>query len=152
METTNIPEDLNLAIAVNSIDIVYDILADDRLEINGTDARGHSPLIVACAYGRKEIVQVLLDHNADITEMIVNTKLTALHVAASNAFPDICQILLESGASASLRDHNGSTPLEYAEMSPQPQVGNEISIERCEAADGRLIEMRQGVINVLSGS
>lgn len=152
METTNIPEDLNLAIAVNSIDIVNDILADERLEINGTDARGHSPLIVACAYGRKEIVQVLLDHKADIMHMNVNTKLTALHVSASNGFHDICELLLERGALASLRDHNGSTPLEYADISPQPQVGNEVSVERLEAADARLVQMRQGVIYVLSGS
>ena len=41
-------------------------------------------------------------------------RLTALHVAAQNGFLAISELLLASGAQASLTDNAGMTPLDYA--------------------------------------
>lgn len=72
---------------------------------------GSTPLITASLFGKKEVVQILIDAGADASFQN-NDGSTALHTAAFFCHPDIVEILLISGADPNLRNNAGSTALE----------------------------------------
>lgn len=57
-----------------------------------------------------ETVQVLLEHDADVTARD-DTHSTPLHLAASEGSLEITQLLVKYGAAINARDGNGKTPL-----------------------------------------
>jgi ankyrin repeat protein len=148
----NTVDDLMLAIAANSLDIVEHILNMEYFTVETTDVRGHTPLVAACAYGRGDIVKLLLDRKADVHRHITTTRITPLHIAAANGFAEVCSILLEQGANASVRDINGSTPLDYVEMSPQPLIENRQSVDRLDHADQQISLMKEECMKVFTNS
>ena len=151
-DSGSISQDLALAIAADSVDIVEDLLLSDRFNINSVDKRGHTPLTIACAYGRTGIVKHLLDKRAEVSKTIGNTGMTALHVAASNGYQDIVKILLQNGARREVRDMSGSTACDLAEVPPQPLFNQDISPRRLEDGDHQLISMRQACMIALGSS
>ena len=73
---------------------------------------GCTALILACANGHLEVVQLLLKANANPNHEQEGTGITALIVAAHEGFSDIVQQLLEYGADPnSISDIDGSTAL-----------------------------------------
>jgi len=146
MEALRLLDDMVLAIASNSTDIVTEILCDPSFAVDSPDSRGHTPLIYACAYGRLEIVRALVERRADISYKIPATRTSPLHVAASNGFAEVVEFLLAEGADGSVRDFSGLTALEYAEIQPEASGHHQCSITRNEAADDRLHELRKSCI------
>ena len=60
-------------------------------------------------------MRLLLNAGADINKSSPTWRLTPLHVAARNGFPEIVDFLLENGADPAIRDkENNATPFEYA--------------------------------------
>lgn len=149
MDSRRLSEDLMLAIASNSIDIFGEILSHPEIDVNIGDSRGHQPLITACAYGRLDMAQALVQRGADVSYRMPMTKTTALHVASSNGFADIVELLLAHGADRNARDFSGSSPLDYAEVPPVTLIDSEASRIRSDAADERLNEMRRYCLDAL---
>ena len=106
--------------------------------------------MIAASYGRDGIVKLLLDHGANPNSVMRKTKLTPLHLAASNGFAEVCKLLLSHGALTDMRDSNGLTGDEYAQMSPQAPMIASKRVEEIEAADGCLTEMRMECREVFS--
>ena len=86
---------------------------------------------------------MLLDHGANPNSIMRRTRMSSLHLAASNGFSEVCRTLLSKGAYVDTRDYNGLTPEEYAQMSPQPPMVATKDQEGIEAADSCLMQMRQ---------
>lgn len=143
-------EDISLAIASDAIDIVEQLLSSGDISVNMSDRRGHTPLCIACVYGRYEIAKLLIERGADPSYVIPSVAITALHIASSNGFPDIVKLLMNEGADTGARDQSGSTPLDYAEVSPQLLNLNEVSHERRDVGDDKLIRMRQECVHLLA--
>ncbi len=81
-------------------------------DVNMTEASaGSTPLITASLFGKKEVVQILVDAGADVNFQN-NEGSTALHTAAFFCHPDIVKILLAADADLSIRNKAGSTALE----------------------------------------
>lgn len=72
---------------------------------------GSSPLISAALFGKKEIVEILLEAGADIN-FTNNDGSNALHTAAFFCRPEIVQILLDNGVDKTARNNMGSTAYE----------------------------------------
>ncbi|XP_035982353.1 transient receptor potential channel pyrexia isoform X2 [Fundulus heteroclitus] len=88
-----------------------------------SDQFGVTPLHVASALDYEDMVQFLLDREADPNAPTVLDQQTPLHYAAKNDAVGSIELLLQAGASISCTDHKQRTPLQLA-----------ASMERSEAA------------------
>jgi|LauGreDrversion4_2_1035121.scaffolds.fasta_scaffold315885_1 ankyrin repeat protein len=147
----NNPEDLILATAVGSIDIVRHLIESEKADLNQENSRGHTPLSVACAYGHLDVVKLLIKKRAEVNKPLHGTRTTSLHIAAANGFADIVTILRENGADVRARDLGGLSALDFSGISPQP-IASECpqSGERIENGDEILVRMRRQCLTALS--
>lgn len=89
-------------------------LLDGGAKISGRDARGMTPLMDAALGGSSETVEALLSRGAPIDEVSVTTGSTALFYAVEFNRLSVVRLLIAKGASATIRNHEGLTPLQAA--------------------------------------
>ena len=80
-------------------------------DLNGKDAYGSTPLIVAATFGKTEVANALIDAGADL-EITNNDGSTPLHVAAFFCRTEIVKALLDKDANKYTRNITGSTALD----------------------------------------
>ena len=88
--------DLSLAAAQGDLELVQQLL-ESGVDVNDTDAWGHTPLMSACWGGHKEVVQVLLERGADVNATTWEDW-TALRFAKKVQHPEIVDLLKAAGA------------------------------------------------------
>lgn len=81
--------------------------------IDYSDMRKQSLLIIAAYHGHVDIVKILLDKGANINHQSIG-KYTALMNACTRSKADIVKILLDKGADINIRNCNGRTAFDYA--------------------------------------
>jgi hypothetical protein len=106
--------DLEGAAGVGFLDVVKSFFNDDgSLRSNATQRQFDAGFIWACEYGRKEVVEYLLDKGVDLNTG-ANTDQTALHLAAHRGQLDIIGLLLDRGAPLEVFNCYGGTVLAQA--------------------------------------
>lgn len=104
---------LVLALKIESDKAFGALLASRKVNVNATNARDESPLMMAALKGRAGIVKTLLARDADVNK----TGWAPLHYAASAASAQhvaIIRILLDNYAYIDAASPNGTTPLMMA--------------------------------------
>ena len=105
------------AIEKNDIHGIRQML-DEGLDPNAVNRSGNTPLIIAAACGRLGIVDLLIEHGADVNARAENTKMTPLHaVAVSSDNPqsvNIAKTLMLHEAQVDVADKEGFTPSDLA--------------------------------------
>ena len=98
------------------------VKAQDSSDINNVIA-GKSFLLIACQYGRIELVKLLLDKGADIntSDMIGNTPLI---IACRENNLSIVALLLRYGAKANVKNILGETPILIAAINGYIEIVN----------------------------
>jgi len=87
------------------------------------------PLHLAAEAGFADVIQVLLDHGADINACTGGqNRVTPLHMAAAKGKSDVVKMLLRSGADVNARDVKEQTPLTWALVAEQPDCADIIII------------------------
>ena len=89
-------------------------LLNQGAEINAVDDEGWTPLMIAASANRIDIVEILIENNANL-DLQNSYGNTALHYAASKNLIDIVKVLLSSDAKL-LQNSIGHTPLHRAAM------------------------------------
>lgn len=102
---------------------------DEPADVNLANDYGRTPLMYAAERGYSEIVQMLLEKNANVDPQD-SQGFTALMLAVDNNYPDIVQLLLNAKADINLRTKNGDTALNLAHYK-----GNESIIEMLNVSD-----------------
>lgn len=64
-------------------------------DVNQLDAGGNAPLVMAAYLGHTEIVQMLLEHGADVGAVDPDMKATALHAAAYAGRTEAARLLIQ---------------------------------------------------------
>ena len=107
-------------IYIQSLKLLIEAADTNLLEV--TDANGNTSLHLACEGGNKAVVQLLVDHGANVTA--VNSKgETSVHTAAQHKSVEIMKLLLDKGDNTiELKDHRGCTPLHHAAENNQPEI------------------------------
>ncbi|MDO9435210.1 ankyrin repeat domain-containing protein [Hydrogenophaga sp.] len=88
------------------------------------DDNGASALFGACMLGHTKIVDLLLNHGADIhgTTLATTGLYTSLHAACENGHIDVVSLLLDKGASTTATTDEGLTPMELAQVKEQHNI------------------------------
>ena len=90
-----------------------EILIYSGANVNISDNRGLTPLMLACRSRNEKLVESLLNAEADI-EMTDNHGNTALMFACDNNDPAIVELLLSRAANVNSTNHDGISPLHFA--------------------------------------
>lgn len=101
------------ACAKGNVKLVLSLLKQGH-SVNAGDALGWTALHEASNYGYVDIVNVLLDHGADINNRggPCCEGITPLHDAAACGHLEVIDCLLDRGANPLVRTNNGETPLD----------------------------------------
>ena len=89
--------------------------------INVQTNKGQTALHWASITGKKVIVELLLEHNADLN-LQNNNGSTALHLASRSGKKEIVKLLLEHNIEVNLQNKNGSTVLHWASRSGKKEI------------------------------
>ena len=79
-----------------------------------TTPRGCTPLHIATQFGNRQIIERLLNVKSLEIDATDGQEMTALHIAISREYEDICKDLIHSGASISMSTKEGHTCLHLA--------------------------------------
>jgi hypothetical protein len=88
------------------------LISDENL--NSKDNRGATPLWIAAAYGKCELVEYLISRGANLNSKTEIAGLTPFHIAALNGQKDVVELLLAKGADVNAKTTAGETPLRLA--------------------------------------
>ena len=96
---------------------------DIRVAIEGWYLGGASPLILASYFGYTNIVETLLNNNANIKAKDDVDGSMAIHMAAAKGNNDVIKILLSKDETIiNEKDNKGNTPLHWASMKDKPET------------------------------
>lgn len=96
------------------------------LDVNAVNENDRTPLHLAVKYGRKEMVEMLLDKGAKV-DVVDNRNRTPLHLAAQyNEKKEIVEMLLNKGAKVDVVDNRDRTPLHYATKNGHMEIVKEL--------------------------
>ncbi len=118
-----VPDSNGIPLIIASVDHpeFFRRLIQARADINVTNPRGETALIVATKDGNDAAVQLLLQFRVQI-DVGDRGERTALMFAAEGGQEEILRQLLIAGAATRTRDAAGNTPLHFAAQSGTPEV------------------------------
>lgn len=107
--------DIFAACMAGAGDRVAELIGRDGSLVNGYSHDGWTPLHLAAFFGPPAIVDVLIDHGADVNARAQNgTTNQPLHAAAAARNVQAVRALVEHGADVNARQEGGYTPLHSA--------------------------------------
>ncbi|XP_019644336.1 PREDICTED: protein phosphatase 1 regulatory subunit 12A-like isoform X2 [Branchiostoma belcheri] len=105
---------IHQAAKIGDLDRLKELATYSEELVSQMDERGWTPLHVACANGRLEVVKVLHAMGCPINSRSADSQ-TPLHLAAMNGHPECCKWLLANRASLDAKDAMERSALELAE-------------------------------------
>ena len=106
----------NASFRGNTMEVRRLLVSGRMLDVNHGAGKNPTPIANAAYRGDKEMVQVLLDHGADVEKTGING-VTALHCAAEYGSLELVKLLLDGGAELNRKTLiSGLTPLHHACM------------------------------------
>ena len=101
---------------------MINLLVTNGIEINEPDVEGHTPLTLAVTKGLKNVVNILLDHGADVNYRNIKDGNTPLHYVAIMNNVDIVYTLLSRKPILCIRNKNEQTPMEVAATCAKTEI------------------------------
>lgn len=107
------PPKMETAIENNDLETVRKMLEDhpEYVHLELGIAGSSSPLHRSAYLGNKKMIELLLEHDANVDLRRGRTKCTPLGIAAAHGHIEVVKILLEHGAYINFRDKMGQSPI-----------------------------------------
>ena len=112
---------LHLACRRGNFLIVKEIIKHNACDCNAKDAKGMTPLHVACLKNTMEIAKILAQLKVDVNIQNIYGD-TPLHISCANDNPDIVTLLIDHDACVIAQNTNGDTPIHIASRSCRFEV------------------------------
>ncbi|XP_069476577.1 ankyrin repeat and SAM domain-containing protein 6 isoform X2 [Ambystoma mexicanum] len=110
------------ALKMGNFQLVKEIVDDDPNQVNIVNGEGASPLMIAAVTGKMDLVQFLIDRNADINKQDNVHAWTALMQATYHGNKEVVLYLLNQGADVNLRAKNGYTAFDLVMLLNDPDT------------------------------
>ncbi|QGQ93738.1 ankyrin repeat domain-containing protein [Paenibacillus psychroresistens] len=114
--------DLFDALLTEDLTLLMELL-EAGCDVNAQDEEGRTALIQAALYNNVEVVQILIEHGANVNTRDFFNGYAALHFAARNSSLELMQLLLKHKAEVDIKDINGNTPLLVAVINANGKAG-----------------------------
>ncbi|MBN2133300.1 MAG: ankyrin repeat domain-containing protein [Sedimentisphaerales bacterium] len=114
-----------------------------RQVLEATDMQGRTPLHLAAAAGRVEMIRLLCERGAAV-DMADERGATPLHLAASFGRAEAVAGLLAGGAYANARTHAGCTALDLAAGEPARQILKQACEKLSQGPEASAVRQRTG--------
>uniref|UniRef100_A0A7N6AUN6 SAM domain-containing protein n=1 Tax=Anabas testudineus TaxID=64144 RepID=A0A7N6AUN6_ANATE len=114
--------DVFSALKFGNSQLVKEILEEDPAQVNSFNQEGATPLMIAAVSGQLEVVQLMVEKNADIDKQDGVHGWTALMQATYHGNKDIVKYLLSQGADVNLRAKNGYTAFDLVMLLNDPDT------------------------------
>lgn len=114
--------DVFSALKLGNSQLVKEILEEDPSQVNSSNQEGASPLMLAAVSGQLEVVQLMVEKNADIDKQDAVHGWTALMQATYHGNKDIVKYLLSQKADVNLRAKNGYTAFDLVMLLNDPDT------------------------------
>ncbi|XP_041824467.1 ankyrin repeat and SAM domain-containing protein 6-like isoform X2 [Melanotaenia boesemani] len=114
--------DVFSALRLGNSQLVKEILEEDPSQVNLSNQEGASLLMMAAVSGQLEVVQLMVEKNADIDKQDCVHGWTALMQATYHGNKDIVKFLLSQGANVNLRSKNGYTAFDLVMLLNDPDT------------------------------
>ncbi|KAM9839368.1 ankyrin repeat and SAM domain-containing protein 6 [Aulostomus maculatus] len=114
--------DVFSALKLGNPQLVKEILEEDPSQVNSSNQEGASPLMMAAVSGQLEVVQLMVEKNAEIDKQDGVHGWTALMQATYHGNKDIVKYLLGQGADVNLRAKNGYTAFDLVMLLNDPDT------------------------------
>ncbi|KAL9628772.1 MAG: hypothetical protein Q9204_005672, partial [Flavoplaca sp. TL-2023a] len=114
---------LHMAASNGDVERVRRLLKDKArsfIDVNATDEEGRAPIMYASCFGHEDVVDALVGAGADVDKKDRN-QWTALMWAMTNRHKNIAKMLLDNGASSTVKSSSGRTAFDL------PAPNSEIS-------------------------
>ncbi|WP_353277454.1 ankyrin repeat domain-containing protein [Wolbachia endosymbiont (group A) of Agelastica alni] len=119
-ERNNVGNLLHLGVYTNNKSFMKQFFG--VIDVNEVNKNDRTPLHLAAKYGRKDIVEMLLNKEAKV-DVVDNRGRTPLHLAAQyNEKKEIVEMLLNKGAKVDIADNRGRTPLHLAAQNNNKEI------------------------------
>jgi ankyrin repeat protein len=125
---------LNAAFAKGELDTARTLLRKGA-NVNAVDLRGDSSLHRAAEAGHRAVVELLLEHQADVNLRTGEGGVAPLHLAAQAGELDICRLLLKQGTGVASKARDGWTALHFASRMGHLGIVQELLVHGADAND-----------------
>lgn len=111
-----------------------ELLITKGADVNAKNNRGNTPLSLAIKRTRIQVVKLLIDKGAQMSdEQVINAKsfkdITLLHLAVANDWKDVVQVLLNHGAKVNVKTRHGFDGYTPLEMGLREEIGSYLYAE-----------------------
>ncbi len=138
---------LNDAVQANDVAAVTRLL-DAKVDPNGTDLLGRTPLKNACRTGNSALIHLLVSRGADVNGVDDRETTPLTSAVTSGSLADV-RFLLENGADARATSLNGRNVLMYAETPGSLELVRML-VEHGTPVRGRIKGANRSVLEILS--
>jgi len=114
-EAAGAPIGLFEACALGRAEIVEQLVAADGELVKTYSPDGHSPLGLACFFGKTTVAMLLIERGADVNAASQNNmQVRPLHSAVARRSRSLIELLIARGADVNAKQQHGYTPLHGA--------------------------------------
>ncbi|KAJ3611736.1 hypothetical protein NHX12_021750 [Muraenolepis orangiensis] len=114
--------DVFSALKLGNSQLVKEILEEDPAQVNSSNQEGASPLMMAAVSGQLEVVQLMVEKNADVDKQDGVHGWTALMQATYHGNKDVVKYLLSQGADVQRRANNGYSAFDLVMLLNDPDT------------------------------